>query len=49
MTPRRLLAQTPDAAETPLEVEWKLLAPADVSDEEVADVVRDAGLTLSPP
>jgi CHAD domain-containing protein len=49
VTPRRLLAQTPDAAETPLEVEWKLLAPADVSDEEVADVVRDAGLTLSPP
>jgi CHAD domain-containing protein/adenylate cyclase class IV len=33
----------------PLEVEWKLLAPADVSDEELADVVRDAGLTLSPP
>jgi CHAD domain-containing protein len=25
------------------------LAPADVSDAEVADVVRDAGLTLSPP
>jgi len=49
VTARRLLAQTPDAAEAPLEVEWKLLAPADVSDEEVADVVRDTGLTLSPP
>jgi CHAD domain-containing protein len=49
MTARRAARPAGTPAATPLEVEWKLLAPADVSDEEVADVVRDAGLTLSPP
>ncbi len=33
----------------PLEVEWKLLAPEDVSETELAAVVADAGLELSPP
>jgi CHAD domain-containing protein len=33
----------------PVEVEWKLLAPEDVSETELAAVVADAGLELSPP